>query len=218
MREVLKSFIILIWPHVYKFLPKSGLINDINNKVGMLCLYKEDPPQWRAIKARQMGAKVGERCRFYSLNFFSEPYLIEIGNDVIISGEVIFVTHDGGIYLLKDEIPNIRGYYGKIKIGNNCFIGMGAIILPNIEIGNNCIIGAGAVLTTSFPDNSVIMGNPAKVIFKTSMYVKMKKNSPYTIRNDQYPFPKRIPEIIKRELLLNHFKNIHDKKPGRKKQ
>ena len=44
------------------------------------------------------------------------------------------------------------GNFGKIKIGNNCFIGMGAIILPNVEIGNNCIVGAGAVVMNSFPD------------------------------------------------------------------
>ena len=213
MRELLKKTILVIWPLIYKFLPKIKSVQHFNDKIDMLLLLREDPPLWRVLKARQMGVKVGDRCRFYSCNFFSEPYLVEIGNDVIISGDVNFVTHDGSIYLLKDEIPNLLGLYGKIKIGNNCFIGMGAIILPNVEIGNNCIIGAGAVVTRSFPDNSVIMGNPAQKALTMSMYTKIRKNSPDTIRHDQYPFPKKIPKEIEKELLLKHFKKVLTKIP-----
>jgi carbonic anhydrase/acetyltransferase-like protein (isoleucine patch superfamily) len=51
-------------------------------------------------------------------------------------------------------------------VGDNCVIGMGAIILNGAIIGNNCIIGAGALVTGKMnaPDGSVILGNPAKVI------------------------------------------------------
>jgi serine O-acetyltransferase len=49
-------------------------------------------------------------------------------------------------------------------IGNNVLICAGAIVLGNIVIGNNVTIGAGTVLTKSVPDNSVIVGNPAKII------------------------------------------------------
>jgi acetyltransferase-like isoleucine patch superfamily enzyme len=168
----------------------------------MADLRRKDWALWNVEKAREIGVKVGNNCRFYSLNVFSEPYLLEVGDDVIISGEVIFTTHDGGIYLLKDEIPNIRGYYGRIKIGNNCFVGMGAIILPNVSIGDNCIVGAGSVVAQSIPANSVIMGNPAKVIFKTDLYRKMRKHSKNTILCSEYPFPKRIPDKLKKELLI----------------
>lgn len=51
-----------------------------------------------------------------------------------------------------------------IEIDNNVWIGMNAIILPNVHLGNNVIVGAGAVVTKSFPDNVVIAGNPAKII------------------------------------------------------
>ena len=53
-----------------------------------------------------------------------------------------------------------------VKIGNNCWIGYGAIILKGYTIGNNCIVGAGAVIpgNSSFPDNCVIAGNPAKIV------------------------------------------------------
>ncbi len=51
-------------------------------------------------------------------------------------------------------------------IGDNCLIGMGAIIMNHAKIGNNCIVGAGALITENktFPDNVLILGSPAKVI------------------------------------------------------
>lgn len=211
MREVLKRYVIKIWPFLFQYLPKTVMVKRFNEKISLLRLFQKDHARWRVIQARKMGAKVGERCRFYSLNFFTEPYLIEIGNDVVISGEVIFITHDGAILLLKKEIPNLRGFFGKIKIGNNCFIGMRATILPNVEIGDNCIVGAGAVVTQSFPDNSVLIGNPAKVAFKTSMYTKMRKNSPYIVRSKKFPHPIRIADDIKKEMILKHFENLPEK-------
>ncbi len=51
-------------------------------------------------------------------------------------------------------------------IGDNCLIGMGAIIMNHAKIGNNCIVGAGALITENktFPNNVLILGSPAKVI------------------------------------------------------
>lgn len=51
-----------------------------------------------------------------------------------------------------------------VKIGDNTFVGAGAIILPKTTIGNFCIIGAGAVVKGNIPDYSVVVGNPAKII------------------------------------------------------
>lgn len=53
---------------------------------------------------------------------------------------------------------------GRISIGENSFIGCRCLILPNTEIGKNCIIGAGSVVKGRIPDNSVVVGNPAKII------------------------------------------------------
>lgn len=60
----------------------------------------------------------------------------------------------------------------EIKIGNNCFIGARASILPNTIIGNNVIVGACSVVKGIIPDDSIIVGNPAKIIGNTAEYAK----------------------------------------------
>lgn len=51
-----------------------------------------------------------------------------------------------------------------IEIGNNCWIGANAVILPGIKLGEGCIVGAGSVVTRSFPENCIVAGVPAKLI------------------------------------------------------
>ena len=53
-----------------------------------------------------------------------------------------------------------------VIIGNNVWIGGGAIICPGVTIGDRCVIGAGSVVTKDVPDDSVAVGNPARVIRK----------------------------------------------------
>jgi maltose O-acetyltransferase len=95
------------------------------------------------------------------------PWLISIGDNCTISANVIILTHDASIkrYLGYSKI-------GAVNIGNMVFIGVGAIILPNVRIGNNVIIGAGSVVTRDIPDNSVAVGNPAKIVGTTQELVK----------------------------------------------
>lgn len=54
--------------------------------------------------------------------------------------------------------------YKGIKIGNNCWIGAGAVFLDGAELGSGCVVGANAVITKKFPSDVVIAGIPAKVI------------------------------------------------------
>lgn len=57
-----------------------------------------------------------------------------------------------------------RDIHTETKIGKNCFIGMNSIILPGLEIEDQSIVGAGSVVTKDVPPNTVVAGNPAKII------------------------------------------------------
>jgi len=113
--------------------------------------------------AKKIGVEIGENVRLFSTNFGTEPYLIKIGDHVTVSGNVSFITHDGGTWVLRRKHGNIN-FFGKVVIGSNVFIGSGAIILPGVTIGDNVIIGAGSIVTKSFEGNQIIAGNPARII------------------------------------------------------
>lgn len=132
---------------------------------------------------RKRGVSIGENCRIFSDSFGSEPYLVKIGNDVTISNNVQFITHDGGIHVLrKDFIPN-EDLIGKIEIGNNCFIGANSIILPNVTIGDNVIIGAGSIVTKPIESNLVVAGVPARAIKTLDEYYKGIKTETISTHN-----------------------------------
>ena len=113
--------------------------------------------------ARYLGVKIGINCLISTRNFPSEPYLIEIGDNVRIANDVKFFTH-GGLIPFRNKLPKNMDMFGKIKIGSNVHIGDSALILPGIEIGDNCIVGAGSVISKSVPSNSVVVGNPARIV------------------------------------------------------
>lgn len=128
---------------------------------------------------RDRGMKIGNSCEIYSsANFGSEPYLITIGDHVRINSGVKFVTHDGGVWVLrgmKEDLKNVD-MFGRITVGNNVHIGTDAIVMPGVSIGNNCIIGCGAIVTKSIPDNSVAVGVPARVIESIEEYEEKNAN------------------------------------------
>ena len=126
--------------------------------------------------ALQKGVKIGKNTELISdICWGTEPYLIEIGENNVISFDVSFLTHDGCINTLNRLYNDNLSKIGKIIIKNNCFIGCRTIILPNVCIGNNVIVGAGSVVTKNIPDNEVWAGNPAKKICNTfDLYKKQK--------------------------------------------
>lgn len=113
--------------------------------------------------ARHLGVKVGNRCRIYSTNFGSEPFLITIGDDVTITSGVKLITHDGSAWLIKDN-KGRRYKFQRIDIGNKVFIGVNSIIMPGVKIEDNVIIAAGSVVTKSIPSGLIVAGVPAKKV------------------------------------------------------
>ena len=127
---------------------------------------------------RSLGVKIGKGTQFVIYphdddhpNFGSEPFLVEIGDDCLISFGVTFLTHDGSRKICLKYIDEAKRdniiTWEKIKIGNNVFVGCHSIIMPGVNIGNDVVVGAGSIVTKDIPDGQVWAGNPAKFIKMT---------------------------------------------------
>ncbi len=106
-----------------------------------------------------------------------------IGNNCTITGAYL-LGHDASPTLFIDEFiihkdvwkdGSRRSYREPIRIGNNVFIGVNAIILPGVCIGDNIIVAAGSIVSTDLDSNFVYAGNPAKKIKPIDEYVEKYK-------------------------------------------
>jgi acetyltransferase-like isoleucine patch superfamily enzyme len=112
----------------------------------------------------QKNAKVGKRCKISSHTFVCEGVTIE--DNVFVGHGVAFIndiypratTGDGGLQTEKDWKVETT----LVKKGAS--IGSGATILAKLTIGENAIVGAGSVVTKDVPPNTVVAGNPARVL------------------------------------------------------
>ena len=119
-----------------------------------------------------MGMKVGED--FKRLNGVvldpSHCWLIEIGDHVTMAPRVHILCHDASTkqFLNYTKI-------GRVRIGNNVFIGASTVVLPGVTIGNNVIIGANSTVTHDIPDGMVAVGSPARILCTTDKYLEKER-------------------------------------------
>lgn len=112
----------------------------------------------------QKNASVGRRCKISSHTFVCEGVLIE--DNVFVGHGVTFIndtypratTSEGGLQTEKDW------HVEKTVVKRGASIGSGATILSNLTIGENAIVGAGAVVIRDVPPNTIVAGNPAKIL------------------------------------------------------
>lgn len=89
---------------------------------------------------------------------------IKIGNDVLIGPNVIIYSQNHN-YKKKDIPIRLQGYTRKeVVIGDNVWIGANTIILPGVTIGRNSIVGANSLVNKDVPENTLVAGNPSRVI------------------------------------------------------
>ena len=91
------------------------------------------------------------------------PNLISIGANTLIASGTTILSHE---HIYREDGNSRLPKKCPVVIGENCFIGVGATILPNVTIGASCVIGAGTVVTRDIPSNSMVVGVPAKIIRK----------------------------------------------------
>lgn len=95
---------------------------------------------------------------------------IQAGNGITIGQRTIWAP---GVKLISANhgLADDRAWVeaSPLEIGDDCWIGANAVILPGVVLGNNTVVGAGAVVTKSFPEgNCVLVGNPARIIRTTA--------------------------------------------------
>lgn len=132
---------------------------------------------------KEMFAEIGDGCYieppFYSnfggnhVHFGNNVYAnfnlfcvddthIYVGDNTMFGPNVILAT--AGHPILPDLRVEGYQYNMPIKIGKNCWLGAGVIVLPGVTIGDNTVIGAGSVVTKDIPANVVAVGSPCKVM------------------------------------------------------
>ena len=143
-------------------------------------IYKEKADAETYIKyLRNKGMKIGKNLFIPDLNSViideTRPWLIEIGNDVVITAGVSILTHGYDLSVLRNYYGELYGSSGKVVIGNNVFIGIKSTILKGVTIGDNVIIGANSTVTKDIPSGCVYAGNPAKFICTTEEYINKNR-------------------------------------------
>ncbi len=148
--------------------------------------------------ARELGVKIGNDCRLISVfpsTFSSEPYLVSIGDHVSMTGPQ-FLTHDGAVWIFREQFPDIE-LFGRIQVGNNVFVGYGAILLPNTVVSDCSVIAAGAVVKGKFPPRVVLGGVPARILCPVEDYFQRNR--------EHFSYSRRTASGNKKEHVMRHL-------------
>jgi acetyltransferase-like isoleucine patch superfamily enzyme len=128
---------------------------------------------------RRQGVEIGEGVEIFGANLFtfgSEPYLVSIGNQVTISHDVDFITHDGGMRTARDKYPDAY-LYGRIQVADRCFVGAHCVLLLGAKVGVGSVIGSGSIVTGEIPSGVVAIGAPARPVKSVEDYIQESKHS-----------------------------------------
>ena len=144
---------------------------------------------------KEMFAEIGEGCYIepplhsnfgcknvhFGKNVYANFNLTLVDDTFIYVGDYVMFAPNVTVATAAHPIdPSLReqGYQYNlpVRIGNNCWIGTGAIILPGITIGDNVVIGAGSIVTKDIPSNVVAVGNPCRILRQIGDRDKAKKS------------------------------------------
>lgn len=138
------------------------------------------------LKRHKVLYHLGKHCYWQPITIPSEPYLLNIHNNVAVTSGVKFITHDIIDYMLnyKFKEKNFRQHIGAIEVYDNVFIGSNSLIMDDLKIGPNAIIAAGSIVTHDVPEGSIVGGNPARVIGSFNDLVKRRQQDEGPFKNE----------------------------------
>jgi acetyltransferase-like isoleucine patch superfamily enzyme len=163
--------------------------------------------QWIEYLRRQ-GMRVGDGCRIIDRTVPAEPWLVQIGDHVTITDGCRLLTHDGAVWLARREHPEINRY-APIRVGDNCFIGANAILLPGTSIGSDTIVAAGSVVRGEVPAGSVVGGVPARVLGSSADYLEraLAESLPVDAASVARIVAGENPSVVLRDLVVDSFRD-----------
>lgn len=117
--------------------------------------------------------KLGDNIQINDYVHLSAIESVEIGDNCLFASHVYISDNSHGRYeggendSSPDVAPDHREYItSPVKIGKNCWLGEGVIVMPGVTIGDGCVIGAHSVVTKNIPAASIAVGSPARVVKK----------------------------------------------------
>ena len=145
-----------------------------------LLLIRDKKSRESYIKRKNIFACFGDDSVYVPKKLPSEPENVYIHNNVHISADVRFITHDiiNDMLVKNDNYPDVTRldfHKGTIEIFDNCVIGAGSTLMYNTKIGPNSIVAAGAVVTKDVPSGEIWGGVPAKKIGSVDELVAKRK-------------------------------------------
>lgn len=164
---------------------------------------------------RSQGMVIGSNTIIYSPTHCvidqTRPWMIENGDNVSITEGVTILTHGYDWSVFKGKYGDVLGSAGRVKIGNNVFIGMNATILKGVTVGNNVVIGANSLISKDIPDDCVVVGNPQRVVCTIDEYLEKRRAAQFIEAAELYDcWRKNAPEgkregIPPKELFSEFF-------------
>ena len=168
---------------------KKAALKKAEKEVAMLEAKKAKADGYKRaeyLKKQNMFASFGEKVYWYPRNLPSDPEMIYLHNNIKIATGVYFCTHDIIELMFNDE-PNcvnelrkstqkerFERHKDKIEVYDNVFLGANAMLMGGVKVGPNAIVAANSVVTKDVPENSVVAGNPARVIGTYSNVLKRR--------------------------------------------
>lgn len=142
----------------YQYPKRMRLLKKMFAEIGDMCYI--EPPLHTNWGGKHIHFGNGVYCNF-GCTFVDDTH-IYVGDHVMFAPNVVVAT---AAHPIAPQLREKGLQYNKpVHIGNNCWIGAGALIMPGVTIGDNSVIGAGSVVTKDIPPNVIAVGNPCKVL------------------------------------------------------